>query len=129
MIDISYHLTISELRSISVLLLFLTGLVKSSPQFGKASKISDNYQKQLFNGKWCAKIVLNQQPGLQLDARNILFKLKKLFLNENQSSYDYVKLYIGYFSNRCPVWEGIFTINFFLNMYIRYMGTWQYLMS
>ena len=28
--------------------------------------------------------------------------------------YDYVKLYIGYFSNRFPVWEGIFTLNFFL---------------
>ena len=31
----------------------------------------------------------------------------------NQSTYDYVKLYIGYFSNRFPVWEGIFTLDFF----------------
>ena len=28
----------------------------------------------------------------------------------NQSAYDYVKLYIGYFSSRFPVWEGIFTL-------------------
>ena len=28
----------------------------------------------------------------------------------NQFTYDYVKLYIGYFSNRIPVWEGIFTL-------------------
>ena len=28
----------------------------------------------------------------------------------NQSTYDYVKLYIGYFSNRIPVCEGIFTL-------------------
>ena len=28
----------------------------------------------------------------------------------NQSTYDYVKLYIGYFSNRIPVWEGTFTL-------------------
>ena len=33
--------------------------------------------------------------------------------NIDQSTYDYVKLYIGYFSNRFPVWEGIFTLNFF----------------
>ena len=29
----------------------------------------------------------------------------------NQSTYDYVKLYIGYFSNRIPVWEGTFTLS------------------
>ena len=28
----------------------------------------------------------------------------------NQFTYDYVKLKIGYFSNRIPVWEGIFTL-------------------
>ena len=30
--------------------------------------------------------------------------------NSNQFNYDYVKLKIGYFSNRIPVWEGIFTL-------------------
>ena len=28
----------------------------------------------------------------------------------NQSTYDYIKLYIGYFNNRIPVWEWIFTL-------------------
>ena len=28
----------------------------------------------------------------------------------NQSTYDYVKLYIGYFSSLIPVWEGMFTL-------------------
>ena len=28
----------------------------------------------------------------------------------NQFTYDYVKLKIGYFSNRIPVWEGFFTL-------------------
>ena len=28
----------------------------------------------------------------------------------NQFTYDYVKLKIRYFSNRIPVWEGIFTL-------------------
>ena len=28
----------------------------------------------------------------------------------NQFNYDYVKLKIGYFSNRIPVWEGIFIL-------------------
>ena len=28
----------------------------------------------------------------------------------NQFTYDYVKLKIGYVSNRIPVWEGIFTL-------------------
>ena len=39
----------------------------------------------------------------------------------NQSTYDYVKLYIGYFSNRIPVWEGTFTLNFFKTCT---SGTW-----
>ena len=30
--------------------------------------------------------------------------------DNNQFTYDYVKLKIGYFSNRIPVWEGIFTL-------------------
>ena len=30
-----------------------------------------------------------------------------LFILGNQFTYDYVKLKIGYFSNRIPVWEGI----------------------
>ena len=29
---------------------------------------------------------------------------------DNQFTYDYVKLKIGYFSNKIPVWEGIFTL-------------------
>ena len=39
-----------------------------------------------------------------------------------QSTYDYVKLYIGYFSKRFPVWEGIFTLNFFFATCTS--GTW-----
>ena len=34
----------------------------------------------------------------------------KVFMTGNQFTYDYVKLKIGYFSNRIPVWEGIFTL-------------------
>ena len=41
---------------------------------------------------------------------------------ENQSTYDYVNLYIGYFINRIPVWEGIFTLNFFETST---SGTWE----
>ena len=40
-------------------------------------------------------------------------KQRSMSVNKDQSTYDYVKLYIGYFSNRFPVWEGIFTLNFF----------------
>ena len=41
----------------------------------------------------------------------------------NQFTYDYVKLKIGYFSNRIPVWEGIFTLkNLTYFFKTRYMG-------
>ena len=33
----------------------------------------------------------------------------------NQFTYDYVKLKIGYFSNKIPVWEGIFTLENLIN--------------
>ena len=43
----------------------------------------------------------------------------KSVIRSNQSSNDYVKLYIGYFSNRIPIWERIFTLEnltlFFFN--------------
>ena len=32
-----------------------------------------------------------------------------------QFTYDYVKLKIGYFSNKIPVWEGIFTLENLIN--------------
>ena len=39
---------------------------------------------------------------------------------DNQFTYDYVKLKIGYFSNKIPVWDGIFTIaNYRLNYGLR----------
>ena len=39
-----------------------------------------------------------------------LLNLPRMFDKvEDQSTYDYVKLYIGYFSIRIPVWERIFT--------------------
>ena len=38
-----------------------------------------------------------------------------LFILGNQFTYDYVKLKIGYFSNRIPVWEGIFTLENLIN--------------
>ena len=44
-----------------------------------------------------------------------------LKLRKNQFTYDYVKLKIGYFSNRIPVWEGIFTL--FLTNFLK-QGTW-----
>ena len=34
---------------------------------------------------------------------------------KNQFTYDYVKLKIGYFSNKIPVWEGIFTLENLIN--------------
>ena len=36
-------------------------------------------------------------------------------LTINQFTYDYVKLKIGYFSNKIPVWEGIFTLENLIN--------------
>ena len=36
--------------------------------------------------------------------------LKKPILKFNQFTYDYVKLYIGYFCIRIPVWEGFFSL-------------------
>ena len=33
--------------------------------------------------------------------------------SKKNNTYDYVKLYIAYFSNRVPVWEGIFTLENF----------------
>ena len=36
-------------------------------------------------------------------------------LRTNQFTYYYVKLKIGYFSNRIPVWEGIFTLENLIN--------------
>ena len=56
-----------------------------------------------WNG-WSFKIIKKNNPALTQP---------KTFLMPNQFTYDYVKLYLGYFSNRFPVWEGIFTLNFF----------------
>ena len=38
---------------------------------------------------------------------------KNLIINKNQSTYDYVKFYIGYFDNCIPVWGEIFTLENF----------------
>ena len=40
---------------------------------------------------------------------------KEVIFITNQFTYDYVKLKIGYFSNKIPVWEGIFTLENLIN--------------
>ena len=47
--------------------------------------------------------------GLESDGFRYL-KCASVIFTLNQFTCDYVKLYIGYFSNRLPVWERIFTL-------------------
>ena len=71
--------------------------------------------------------ILVQKPGINLDIIDqngisfpfillnsenleLIEQIVKVLKNQNQFTYDYVKLNIGYFSNRIPVWEGIFTL-------------------
>ena len=42
-----------------------------------------------------------------------------IYRSKNQCNYDYVKLYIGYFSNRIPVWERIFTIENLTQIFLK----------
>ena len=50
--------------------------------------------------------------------------LNKVLKVDNQFTYDYVKLYIGYFSNRISVWEGILTLDFHHFLKTITLGTW-----
>ena len=77
--------------------------------------------RNIKNKKGCHgyKIKLQLINAIHVNALNNF--LSETNFKLNQSTYDYVKLYIGYFSNRFPVWEGIFTLNFFATCT---SGTW-----
>ena len=69
---------------------------------------------QIYEGKAKPLLIflfLQHYSAVQLSSEYSVKNKAKLRLWElNQFTYDYVKLKIGYFSNRIPVWEGIFTL-------------------